>query len=378
MTPANSKPNARRSPPQHPPPTVYVTIDAYWQGHWHGPATVQVTASDISVLTDAARDAAMAAAAETGVPIITKHLPGALLPGFRDAHVHLGLIEPHTLIAGGLAAVDDLGGDPQRLSRWANDHTVPAVRYAGAFITAPGGYPSDRRWAKDLAICEVATTEHIVAAVAQQVAAGASMIKVALNADDGPVLSDVHLTTLVKYAHECGREVVAHAQGAGQALRAFTAGVDTLAHTPWTQRLDDDLIRRMAQPDSRFLAGRHSWISTLDIHGYGSGGLDAEVASDNLARFHQAGGRILYGTDMGNGDLACGLNLRELTALHRAGVRDDALLHALCLPTFGTAVSHLPTVPTLPTAPTLTTAPALPDYLMTAHVLTAPDLMRIR
>ncbi|WP_341953088.1 amidohydrolase [Salinibacterium sp. TMP30] len=342
--------------------SVDYAIDAYWERGWHGPAIVRVTPSSITVLPDAPT----ADHHNSGA----RHLPGVLLPGFRDSHVHLGLIEPRSLIAGGLAAVDDLGGDPGRLIEWASDNMVPALRYAGAFITAPGGYPATRAWAATLSVCEVSTPEQAIAVVAEQVAAGASLIKVTLNTDDGPVIADETLDAVVEYSHSRGCEVVAHAQGIGQAQRAFDAGVDRLAHTPWSERLDDALIETMAQSDPRFLGGRHSWVSTLDIHGYGQRGIDCDIASDNLRRFHLAGGIVRYGTDLGNGDLPPGLNQRELVALQDAGVRNDALLRALCLPSLGSTVSYLPTVPDADTD--------LAQWLMTATVLTAPELMRTR
>ncbi|MBH0109897.1 amidohydrolase [Salinibacterium sp. NG22] len=334
--------------------TVDYAVDGYWLREWHGPATVRVSPHGIRAIADAA------------IPTAVR-LPGVLLPGFRDAHVHLGLTEPRALVAGGLAAVDDLGGHPERLREWAIDDAVPALNHAGAFITAPHAYPANRAWAATLAVTEVETGEQAMAAVAQQLAAGATFVKVALNAEDGPVIDDETLCALVEYAHSRGAEVVVHVQGPGQAQRAFSAGADRLAHTPWTEKLSDALIAEMAQPNSRFLAGRHSWISTLDIHGYGQRGRDFETASDNLRRFHAAGGTVRYGTDMGNGDLPPGLNQRELTALQDAGVRYDALLRALCLPGFGSTVSYLPTVPTADAD--------LASWLMTATVVTARELL---
>ncbi|EAR25847.1 hypothetical protein A20C1_08203 [marine actinobacterium PHSC20C1] len=341
-------------------PVVEFAIDAYWLGEWHGPATVTLSSDGISVVPDAPTAAPTAAA---------RRIPGVLLPGFRDSHVHLGLTEPRALIAGGLAAVDDLGGDPALLAGWEADNSTPALRFAGAFITAPGGYPSRRAWAAALSVCEVSTIEQAIVAVADQVSAGATMVKIALNSEDGPVLDDAILVSVVEYAHSRGCDVVAHVQGAGEAERAFEAGVDRLAHTPWTERLDDSLIAAMAKTDSRFLAGGHSWVSTLDIHGYGQGGVDFEIASDNLRRFHGAGGTVRYGTDLGNGDLPLGLNQRELAALQNAGVSGDALLRSLCLPSFGAVASYLPTVPEADTD--------LTEWLMTATVVTAPELMRI-
>ena len=144
------------------------------------------------------------------------------------------------------------------------------------------------------------------------------MIKVALNSAM-PLLDDATLRALAAAAHAHRLPVVVHAEGPDQPARALAAGADTLAHTPWTERLDDNLVRDLA-------AGL-TIISTLAIFA----GEEAEVvALDNLARFHRARGRIRYGTDMGNGPTPVGVNHRELTALVAAGLDVSAILEAVC------------------------------------------------
>ena len=65
----------------------------------------------------------------------------------------------------------------------------------------------------------------------------------------------------------------------------------------------------------------------LDIHRDDPAARDA--ARVNLAAFVAAGGRALYGTDLGNGDQPAGVNVRELEALDGVGVRGAALIEAL-------------------------------------------------
>ncbi|MEU2201336.1 hypothetical protein [Isoptericola sp. NPDC019482] len=251
---------------------------------------------------------------------------GTVLPPFTDAHVHLGLVDPAPLRARGVAAVHDLGWTPHEIAAMATgpaaDPALPRVAYAGAFLTAPGGYPGDRAWAPPGAVEEVADPASAVAAVDRQLAAGASFVKVALHADAGPTPDDATLTAVLGHAHERGRTVVAHAEGAGQAARAFEAGVDRLAHAPFSEPLGDDLLVAMA-------AGGITWLSTLDIHGWGDPTPEHEVALDNVRRFVAAGGRVRYGTDLGNGPLPVGLNARELAALAAAGLGRRSLLVAL-------------------------------------------------
>ncbi len=241
-------------------------------------------------------------------------------PPFTDFHVHLDLVDPDAVATGGLARVLDLGsaGPVQAGS-------VEVVR-AGKMLTAVGGYPSTRPWAEGGLFREVADDE-VDAAVTEQVAAGAAVIKIALNVDVGPVWSDETLAAIVAAAHSAHRKVVAHVEGGGQSARAAAAGVDAFAHTPFTERLDDGLIVHLA-------AGT-TWISTLRIHT----GAHRETAIDNLRRFRMAGGVILYGTDMGNGPSSGGVERDELEALVEAGLDVDDLVAAL------TGGSLLPPLP---------------------------------
>jgi len=229
---------------------------------------------------------------------------------FTDFHVHLDLVDPADVAAGGLARVLDLGAAGP-----VSAGDVDVVR-AGKMLTAIGGYPSTRPWAAGGLFREVADDD-VDAAVAEQVAAGAAVIKIALNAAVGPVWPDGTLAAVVAAAHAAGRKVIAHVEGDGQSARAAVAGVDAFAHTPFTERLDDDLIAHLA-------AGT-TWISTLRIHARP----DRDIAIENLRRFRIAGGRILYGTDMGNGPSTGGVERDELEALAEAGLTDDDLLNAL-------------------------------------------------
>ena len=47
-------------------------------------------------------------------------------------------------------------------------------------------------------------------------------------------------------------------------------------------------------------------VSTLDIHSYGKETPELHTALDNLNRFLAAGGRVVYGTDLGNGPIPAG------------------------------------------------------------------------
>ena len=174
---------------------------------------------------------------------------GVALPPFIDHHVHVHLIDEELLPAGGIAGVVDLGGDPVEFARRPPDG-IPRVAYAGAFLTAPGGYPAGRSWAPDAIVREITDASLHAGvrggagtAVDEQATFGASIIKVALNASAGPVFDSATLGAIVARAHERGLPVVAHVEGAGMTRLAVDAGVDALAHTPFTEAVDIDLDR---------------------------------------------------------------------------------------------------------------------------------------
>jgi imidazolonepropionase-like amidohydrolase len=251
---------------------------------------------------------------------------GFLMPGVVDRHVHIGLSDPGAVVAGGCTSVRDLAWLPDAIFSLAEASETPAfngpyVRCAGQMITARGGYPTRAGWAPPGTGVEVQGPEHAAETARGLLARGASVLKVALNAEAGPTLTDEELVAVCDVAHDAGTIVTAHSQGRGQAERALGAGVDEFAHCPWTQALPDQLIQAMAR--------RMRIVSTLDIHSYGRDTPELRVATRNLTRFVQAGGRVAYGTDLGNGPIPPGIHVGEAGHLARAGLPPEAVLEAM-------------------------------------------------
>lgn len=319
---------------------LVVGFAEWWNGEWMGPSRFTLrsngllwplTPSELTLETD-----------------IT--VPGTLFTSLTDFHVHLGLVDIDALWAGGLTAVHDLGWRPQDAERWRASsrhmsvsimqgplmttpvrmHTPHEISVVGALLSCRGGYPSHSGWAPPGATIELDDPSEAEAAVTAQRALGASAIKVTLNSDAGPVPSDELLAAIVVAATsgEKRMDVIAHVQGLGQAERAFNAGVGILAHAPFSERLSNELLAAMANASGQDPTPM-VWISTLDIHGWGKPTREFEIAQNNVRRFHAAGGRVLYGTDLGNGPLPQGLNERELLALAGAGLDREALLNTI-------------------------------------------------
>lgn len=251
-----------------------------------------------------------------------------LMPGAVDHHVHIRLSDPRSVLHGGVTFCRDLAWTPDEIFPLVDisqgtDFEGPAIVAAGPMITAVGGYPSRAGWCPPGGWVEVRGADEAVAAVERVVAQDPAVIKVSLNSEVGPALSDAELVAVCGAAHERGLSVTAHVQGDGETERALGAGVDELAHCPWTERLSDDLVEALT---------RHTGIvSTLDIHGYGKRTPELDVAVDNLRRFAEAGGRVRYGTDLGNGPIPPGIHPGETLHLAAAGLSPGSILRAMTL-----------------------------------------------
>jgi imidazolonepropionase-like amidohydrolase len=253
-------------------------------------------------------------------------LDGFLMPAAADRHVHIGMSDPGSVLRRGVTAVRDLGWPADEIFPLADasegpSFNGPLIRAAGPMLTAPGGYPTRASWAPLGTGMVVATADDAIAAVDYLAGRGAGQIKVSLNDDAGPTVSDVVLATICEAAAAHELPVTAHAQGSGQAERALGAGVDELAHTPWTEPLPEGVIDAMAKT--------MRIVSTLDMLSYGSDTPSVRIALDNLRRFFAAGGAVSYGTDLGNGEIPPGIHTGELLLLREAGLDTEAVLQAM-------------------------------------------------
>ena len=263
----------------------------------------------------------------TGVDAADQELAvdGFVMPAVADRHVHIELSDPAAVLAGGVTAVRDLAWPPERIFALADASEMPSfdgplIKAAGPMLTAPGGYPTQDTWAPPGTGRELTSAEDATAAVEELARLGAAAIKVSLNAEAGPTPTDGELSAICDAAHAADLPVTAHAQGAGQVERALGAGVDELAHTPWT-RLSDEVIQTAAL--------RLRIVSTLDILSFGRDTPEIRTALDNLRRFHVAGGSIVYGTDLGNGAIPAGIHTREALLMAEAGLEPEEVLEAM-------------------------------------------------
>ena len=214
----------------------------------------------------------------------------------------------------------DLGGDPVELARRPLEG-MPRVAYAGAFLTAPGGYPVGRSWAPPAIVREVSdpSTHPGVAggaatAVDEQASFGASVIKVALNCARRARCSTPPRSRRSSTAAR------AHRTAGRRARRRRRDGAHR--HRGGRRCPGPHAVHRAARPGAH--RGRRRRRPAVDLHARHPSrrsGRAIETARRTSAASLAAGGGVLYGTDLGNGDLPVGVNARELAALHEAGVQ---------------------------------------------------------
>jgi imidazolonepropionase-like amidohydrolase len=244
---------------------------------------------------------------------------GTLLAGFVDAHVHLGFYPPARVLAGGVTTVRDLGWPRERLAALraaaaAPGAASPRLLVAEQVLTVPGGYPTRAGWAPPGTARPVDGTGEAVRAVAELAEAGAAVIKVALDDRVGPTLPGPVLAALVGAASERGLGVTAHVGTAAEAAKALAAGVGELAHWPF----DPDPL-----PHALVDALAESVVAVPTLH------IDPTPARRaGVRRFVARGGRVVYGTDLGNQGPPPAVDVQELHLLVEAGLRPGQALAA--------------------------------------------------
>jgi imidazolonepropionase-like amidohydrolase len=277
-----------------------------------------VPLQDSVVVIDGHRISAIGRAGEVTTPAGAEVLDArglTVLPGFIDSHVHIAFADPFEVVSRGVTTVRDLAWAPEdiwplvRRSRGA-DFRGPRLLAAGQMLTVDDGYPLRATWAVPHTGRAVRGPGDAETAVAEQAGRGAVIIKVALNRDAGPTMDLRTVRAVVGAAHERGLDVTAHVSGLDELDKALDAGIDELAHMLMSpERIPDSTINRMVEQDVTV-------VPTLSVRF----GKDRRIAIDNLRGFATAGGRVIYGTDLGNQGPRPGIDAREIAAMAKAGM----------------------------------------------------------
>ncbi|MFL6077620.1 MAG: amidohydrolase family protein [Mycobacteriales bacterium] len=288
-----------------------------------------------------------------------------LLPGLIDGHTHAFPADMGQCMAFGVTTQIDMFNDPKlvrSLKRAAErSPQVADLRSATIGVTCPGGHPTGLSGVFG-SFPTLTERDDPTAFVDARIAEGADFLKVFVDSgtlvgQDLPRLEGRRLAAVVEAAHARGLAVVAHATTAGCAADAVRAGVDGLAHVFVDVPAGDGLLAELraagvfvtttvaalaalaGTPVGRHLTGdervrRHVPPGRLRrLAAARPDGDRAAVPLDRILatvrRLHQAGIRIIAGTDAPNAGTTAGAGLHlEIDLLVAAGLPVEAALAA--------------------------------------------------
>jgi imidazolonepropionase-like amidohydrolase len=312
---------------------------------------------DGTVLIADGRIAAIGPRSEVEIPAdvdVVDAAGGSVVAGFWNLHVHF--TEPvfagadtvasgvlagalrEMLLQHGFVHVLDTGSfldNTLALERRIESGDVPGpeIWTAGAPFTAPGGTPI---YVRPIELPALATPEAARDSVRARLDRGADAIKLFAGSpvdwEKPPVLMDEAVVAAVtETAHAAGALVLAHPTSVAGARVAALNGVDVLLHTtpddptPW----DAELLRVMVERRVHLVPTLKLWAWELERAGQPPETVHAfqQAAVRQLADFTRAGGRVVFGTDVGY--MADHDPADEIRLMALAGLDFEALLAAL-------------------------------------------------
>jgi imidazolonepropionase-like amidohydrolase len=268
----------------------------------------------------------------------------ALLPGFFDVHTHwtpggAPAITPQiasAYIAAGVTTVNDFHQAPESWAarrQWLSTLAAPHVNMT-ARVSTPGGHGAD--WADVNTTKWVSTPEGARAAIRELLPYKPDLIKAFSDgwrygtAPDNTSMDQGTLSALVDEAHKNHLKVATHTVSVERGRVAARAKVDIIAHSLQDREIDDETVALIK-------AGGTNYAPTLAVYEPTKPGQKPPENPDdprykqsvrkfgyalhNVKALHDAGVRVVLGTDAGMPGTAHGVStLREMELLVQAGL----------------------------------------------------------
>ncbi len=260
---------------------------------------------------------------------------GFVIPGLIDLHVHALAAEKtlHSFLASGVTTVRDMASPVLHAVEWKLKERrgapgLPRIYTSGPVVTCEGGYPATV-WGPDVAAF-VTGRYQAQEKVRKLLLSDLDLVKIGLEHELGPCLSETEVKSVADAAHAMGRRVSAHLTDARDFELCLKGGVDEAAHIP-SREIPDDVWKEAARKGMVILPTLHAhlgwaeeWKRRQDhpfgcrcLAGFREGHLQAVK---NLERFLSFGGKVAYGTDAGNPHMPFGVSVEEWKDLQKAGL----------------------------------------------------------
>lgn len=259
-----------------------------------------------------------------------------VLPGLIDLHVH-GLVDEKTLFSflqNGVTSVRDLASDVFVALEWkAREQSgliaSPRLFISGPVLTCPKGYP-ENVWGPKVASA-VQGRYQSQEKVKRLAGMGMDIIKIGLEHELGPCLSETEVAAIVTAAHALSKRVTVHITSEEDFESCIKAGVDEVAHVP-SRPVSDELWKEAVKKKIMIIPTLHAhagwaeeWKRRADHpfgqycqHGFKAG---HHQCQKNLERFLSLGGKAAYGTDAGNPHMPFGVSVKEWKDLQSTGLK---------------------------------------------------------
>ncbi len=259
-----------------------------------------------------------------------------VLPGLIDLHVH-GLVSEETLFSflqNGVTSIRDLASDVFEALEWrAREQSgliaSPRIFMSGPVLTCHKGYP-ENVWGPKIA-SPVQGRYQSQEKVRKLVGMGMDIIKIGLEHELGPCLSETEILSIVTAAHSLSKRVTAHITNEEDFEVCVKCGVDEVAHVP-SRPVSDDLWKAAIKQKMWIIPTLHAhagwaeeWKRRADHpfgqycqHGFKAG---HEQCRQNLERYLSLGGQAAYGTDAGNPHIPFGVSVKEWKDLQSTGLK---------------------------------------------------------
>jgi imidazolonepropionase-like amidohydrolase len=257
------------------------------------------------------------------------------LPGLIDLHVH-GLVDEKTLFSflrNGVTSVRDLASDVFDAIAWkAKEQSgliaAPRLFVSGPVLTCPKGYP-ENVWGPQIS-ASVQGRYQSQDKVKKLIGMGVDIIKLGMEHELGPCLSETEVSAIVTAAHAQSKRVTAHITNEEDFEVCVKSGVDEVAHVP-ARPVSDDLWKEAVKKKIMIVPTLHAhagwaeeWKRRAEHpfgqycqHGFRAG---HHQCQKNLERFLNLGGRVAYGTDAGNPHMPFGVSVKEWKDLQSTGL----------------------------------------------------------